>query len=146
MASERFKMIGAVHLILIRDGRALLARRFNTGWSDGLYGLVAGHMDGNEKASEAMIREAYEEAGIKISPEDLQIAHIMHKKLDDERVDFFFTAQKWEGEPQNTEPHRCDHMDWFPLDNIPGNTIPYCKAALENYLKGIQYSEYGWQQ
>jgi len=33
--AERFKLVSAVHIFLIRDGKVLLLRRFNTGYEDG---------------------------------------------------------------------------------------------------------------
>ena len=80
---ERFKAVIAVHLILIKDNQILLLRRFNTGYEDGNYSVVAGHLDGNESVLKAMQREAFEEAGIQISEKDLQIVHVMHRKTPD---------------------------------------------------------------
>ena len=94
---KRFTYIGSVYLILIHNGQVLLSRRFNTGYEDGKYGLVAGHMDGNESPTTAMIREAREEVGLKLQARDLQMVHVMHRNQEDERIDFFFTASKWEG-------------------------------------------------
>ena len=63
---ERFKLVTAVHLILIEDKKILLQRRYNTGYEDRIYSIVAGHIDGNESVIKTMQREALEEAGIKI--------------------------------------------------------------------------------
>ena len=63
---ERFKLIPTSHLILIKDNKILLSRRFNTGYEDGKYSVVAGHLDGNETFIQAMVGEAREEAGIAI--------------------------------------------------------------------------------
>jgi 8-oxo-dGTP diphosphatase len=68
----------------------------------------------------------------------------MHRKSEDERVDFFILIKSWSGETINHEPQKCDHLAWFPLDRLPNNIIPYVKRALENYQNGIIYSEFGW--
>lgn len=57
MSKERFRLIVAVYLILRQNGKILLARRANTGYADGFYSLPAGHLDGDELATEGMARE-----------------------------------------------------------------------------------------
>jgi len=141
---ERFKLISAVHLFLIKDNKILLSRRFNTGYQDGNYSVPAGHLDGDETATSAMTREALEEACIKIQPEDLEVIHVMHRKSDAERIDFFLIAKKWEGEIRIGEPKKCDDLSWFPLDNLPNNVIPYVSSAIKNYQNRVSYSEFGW--
>ena len=76
---ERFQLVLAVHLLLMDHDRLLMLRRFNTGWQDGNYSVVAGHIEGSEPASAAMIREAKEEAGVAISPNALEACHVMHR-------------------------------------------------------------------
>jgi ADP-ribose pyrophosphatase YjhB (NUDIX family) len=144
--SERFKLIPAVHLFLVKNDKVLLLRRFNTGYEDGNYSVIAGHLDGNEEVKVAAIREAQEEAGIKILPNELKVVGVMHRKSNDERVDFFVVAQKWAGEIVNQEPDKCDELAWFPLDNLPQNVIPYVRKALANYKKGIWFDSFGWSE
>ena len=79
MGIKRFQLMCSVQLILIKDNKILLLRRFNTGWMDGRYGFIAGHIDGGEEIKKAMIREAKEEAGITVFEEDLEVVHIMHR-------------------------------------------------------------------
>jgi ADP-ribose pyrophosphatase YjhB (NUDIX family) len=134
----------AVHLFLFKEGKILLLRRFNTGYEDGNYSIVAGHSDGNEDVKSAMIREAREEAGIEIKPNNIQFAGVMHRKSDDERIDFFFSADSWDGEIVNMEPQKCDDLSWFEIDNLPSNVIPYIKKAIRNYISGVQFDTYGW--
>jgi len=49
MAIKRFKLTSAVHLFLVRNGKVLLLRRFNTGYEDGKYSVIAGHSFGKRK-------------------------------------------------------------------------------------------------
>lgn len=145
MSKERYKIVPSSYLMLIKDGKILLARRYQTGYEDGNYGLVAGHGEQNETASETLRRETKEESGISVELEDVEMVHVMHRKAaNDERVDFFFTAKKYQGEPKIMEPDKCDDMRWFPLDALPENMIDYIRQAVENYRKKIFYSEYGW--
>lgn len=144
MGKERFRQIGTAHLLLMKDGKILLSRRVNTGYEDGKYSVVAGHIDENETARQAMIREAKEEAGINIDIDDLDIAHMMHRNEGDHRIDFFFTAKKWFPEPNIMEPDKCDDLRWFDLDKLPDNTIPYIKKAIDSFLDKKLYSEHGW--
>ncbi len=143
MVDEKFTLRSAVYLILIDSGKVLLLRRFNTGWEDGKYTLIAGHLDGNETVAETMSREAREEAGLEINSTDLKVVHTMHRKSDREYIDFFLTINKWQGTPEIKEENKCDDVQWFPLNGLPENILPHVKTALENYSKGITFSEYG---
>ena len=143
LAKEKFTMRVAANLILIKDGKALLLRRFNTGWKDGQYCTVAGHVDGRETIANAAVREAKEEAGIDVREEDLRVVHTQHRICDGyEFIDFSIQAEKWSGEPINLEPNKCDDLSWYPLDNLPANTIPYIRTVFENIQKGIPFSEW----
>jgi hypothetical protein len=68
----------------------------------------------------------------------------MHRIEGDERVDFFVHIQKWEGEPFNAEPDRCDELRWTDMDDLPDNIIPYVKRAIKNHRDGNVFDEYGW--
>lgn len=141
MGKDRFKFIVAVYLMLIKDsGMILMLRRCNTGYEDGNYSLVAGHVEESESFREAIVREAKEEAGIDVDLEDVDIAHVMHRVVLG-RISVFLTAKKWNGEIKNMEPEKCDDLSWFDSNNLPKNTIPYIKKAIENYENGVLYSE-----
>lgn len=147
MTQERFKLIPSVYLVLIRDGQILLSRRFQTGYEDGKYSMVAGHADGGETMREALRREVSEETGIAVHPDNMSHALTMHRWCGDhERVDFFFTAAKWEGEICNKEPDKCDDIRWISVDTLPDNTVPYIRHAIECVTKGVRYCEFGWNR
>ncbi len=147
MESERFKLRSAVYLFLKKDNRILLLRRFNTGWMDGKYSLVAGHLDGNETVTQAMIREAMEEAKIVVRKENLVPAITIHRKSSDqEYADFFFVCEKWEGKIMIGEPDKCDDLSWFDIDNLPENLLPHIKEAWQKYQDKIPFFESGWEK
>ena len=142
---ERFKLIPSVYLILLKDNKILLLRRYNTGFRDGEYSFIAGHLDGNETLRQAMVREAKEEANIELNSADLELVHTMNRnETEEERIDFFFTAKKWEGEPKIMEPHKCDDLRWFETNNLPDNIIPYIKQVIDSVSKNMPYSEFGY--
>ena len=143
--SQRFRATLAVHPFLVRDGQVLLLRRFGTGYEDGKYSVIAGHLDGGEEVKSAAAREAREEAGIEIAPADIEVVGVMHRKAGDERIDFFVVTTRWTGEIANSEPHRCDELTWRPLDRLPDNVILYVRRALDNYREGIWFDSYGWE-
>jgi ADP-ribose pyrophosphatase YjhB (NUDIX family) len=143
--SELIKLPVAVHLFLIKNENILLLRRYNTGYEDGNYSVIAGHIDGNEHVYKAMIREAEEEAGIKIFAEDLEIIQVMHRKKEcEERIDYFFCCKKWGGDIKIMEPNKCDELSWHELKNLPKNMVDYVKEGIKNYNEKINFSIFGW--
>ncbi len=142
MTKTRFTVIPAVYLVLQKDGQVLLLQRQNTGYMDGSYGLPAGHHDGGQTIKEGTCREAKEEIGLDLTPDDLTFAHVMHRQANDgERVDFFFTCTNWSGTPSNTEPDKCSDLSWFPMNNLPSNITPIVAQALNSIANNIPYSE-----
>ncbi len=141
---ERFRCLIAVHLFLFREKHILLLRRYNTGYADGQYSVIAGHLDGNEEIKTAMIREAQEEANIEIVPQNLEVVGVMHRKAADERIDFFLVATSWTGTIMNNEPAKCDDLRWFPLNELPENMVPYVRRELQNHLTGTWFDSLGW--
>lgn len=142
---ERFKLIVTVELILLDNNKVLLLRRHGTGWRDGTYGLIGGSIDGNESVIDAVIREAHEEANIKLLPEWLTMATVMHAKVPElETVDFFFISKQWEGTIANNEPHKHDELGFFSLEQLPEPLMPHSKSGLFHALQGNRFILDGW--
>lgn len=145
--NDRFKLRAAVYVLLRREGQVLLALRQNTGFGDGMYGVVGGHLDGGENARLALIREAHEEAGIIVTPGDLIPRLSIHRAAQgpyEEAIDFFFDLYDWQGSLINAEPHKCAGLQFFAPNALPDNTIPYIRHAIESIERGETYSEFGW--
>lgn len=147
MPKERFKVVPAVYLIVKNDDKVLLSLRENTGYMDGYYSLVAGHLDGNEPARFACVREANEEASMNLKMDDLKPGCIMHRLTPErECIDIFFIIENYSGNLENMEPNKCGGLEYFDIDNLPNNLIDYVKVGIENSLNGKFYCEYGFEQ
>ena len=134
----------AIHLLLIKEGNLLLLRRKNTGYMDGYQSVVAGHLEGNETVRAAAKREALEEAGIRLDEQDLAIVGVMHRRDDDERIDWFLTVSRWSGQISNTEPDKCEELVWHPLEELPPDIIPYMRRGIDNYKDGKAFDSFGF--
>jgi 8-oxo-dGTP pyrophosphatase MutT (NUDIX family) len=141
---ERARFPVTVHLFFLRGDQILLLRRFNTGYADGQYSVPAGHLDGEETVLAAAAREALEEVGVRIEAQDIEYSSVMHRRDGDERIDFFLKIRSWDIEPLNAEPDKCDELVWANVDNLPENTIPYVRQALQNHFTGKRFDEFGW--
>ncbi|MFC8954387.1 NUDIX domain-containing protein [Streptomyces sp. NPDC057101] len=132
-----------VHLIAVRDGdrgpEVLLSRRAGAVYASGCWHLPSGHVDGaHEDVVSALVRETAEETGLVVAPEDVRAAVTVHHRAPggSARVGFFFEVRRWSGAPRVLEPEKCDAMDWFPLDALPGPMVAFCRAGLDAYRSG----------
>ncbi len=148
--SKRHTLVPAAYIIFREEDKILLLRRANTGYLDGFYTMPCGHIGGsNEKGGEsaitAAVREAKEEVGADIDPQDLHLVHTLHRYSDDptphERIDLFFEATKWSGELHNAEPQKCDEVRWTDLSDLPEKMTPEARQALIMINKSIPYSD-----
>lgn len=138
-------LIPAVYVFLEQDGKFLLARRANTGYQDGKYQTPSGHVEACETPREAAVREAKEEVGIDINPEDLEFVHAAYRMHPDKtgyRLDIFFRTTRWTGDPTNTEPEKCDELLWVHPEALPENTVELIRVVIEQRNKGLYLSEY----
>lgn len=148
----RFKLKVGTFLFLIQDGQILLLRRFRTGIEDGCYVVPMGGHDGAETLTQSIIREAEEEANITLSPDALEVCHVMHRfhpmpeGLSFEQIDLFFKTDTYSGTIMNREPHKCDELKFYPLKELPKNTSPFIHHAVQCMLENRFYSEFGWQE
>ncbi|MDQ6523568.1 NUDIX domain-containing protein [Nocardioides sp. LHD-245] len=140
----RFAVVPASYVLLLRDTErggteVLLQLRQNTGYMDGHWAAAAaGHVERGETAEAAARREALEE--IAVSDLDLVFATAMQRTAHDlpidERIDFFFTARSWSGEPRVVEPEKCADLRWFPLIELPTPVVPHEAVVLAGLRRG----------
>ncbi len=139
----RNKIIPAVFLILEKPDTILLLERSNTGWNDGKYTLPSGHVERGESPREAIIREAFEEVGVRVEECYLELKTVLYRKIKDneERIDFVFRATKWQGEAVNNEPSKASNIIWSDKANLPANTIDFIRNVI---ISDVDYIEIGY--
>lgn len=149
----RFVVVPASYVFLLRgEGSAtevLLQLRQHTGYMDDHWAAAAaGHVEPGETAYDAARREAAEE----IDVHDLALEFVtamqrtQHADPIDERIDFFFTARSWSGEPRIVEPGKCADLRWWRLAALPGPVVPHEDAVLGGLRDGglEAYTSFGF--
>lgn len=144
MKNERATPYLCVYLLLCHNEKILFSLRQNTGYADGMYSLPAGHVDKNESALEAIVRESFEEIGIRLKKENIKLVHTMHRLHERENIDLFFTCDTWENEVINKEPHKCGGLIFCAKDFPPQPIVPYVAHVLNCLDRNIIFSELGW--
>ncbi|MDI6909950.1 NUDIX domain-containing protein [Nocardioides sp.] len=150
---DRFVVVPAAYVFLLRDGvsgpEVLLQLRRNTGFMDDHWAAAAaGHVEKGETAYDAAHREALEEIGV--TDLDLTFVTAMQRTRGgepiDERIDFFFTARSWSGEPRILEASKAAELRWSPLDALPDPVVPHELTVLEGLRTGTTtaYSTFGF--
>ncbi|NYI45961.1 8-oxo-dGTP pyrophosphatase MutT (NUDIX family) [Nocardioides aromaticivorans] len=141
----RFVVVPASYVFLLREAaggtgtEVLLQLRQGTGYMDGHWAAAAaGHVERGETAEDAARREALEE--VAVADLDLAFATAMQRTAHDlpidERIDFFFTARAWSGEPRIVEPAKCADLRWFRLDALPDPVVPHERVVLAGLERG----------
>ena len=121
----------------------------NTGYMDGHWSFsAAGHVERDESVTAAAVREAFEELGVRVREEDLEPLCTIHRRQNErdggQRVDFFFTTSRWEGEPMVKETDRSGGVVWAPLSALPEPLVPVDAIALEMLASGDRRAIVHW--
>lgn len=148
MIEDRFKLFASVHFLFVKDDKVLLLLRKNI-TSDGMYGLVAGHLEEGETITQAFVREAKEEVGVEVKAENVKISTVCHscnRQNNREFIQFYAICDQWEGDFVNNEPEKCGGVEFFSVSELPENTVPYIRDAISKVFNGISYYEFGWDE
>jgi 8-oxo-dGTP diphosphatase len=146
-----FALVPASYVYLLREGgsgtEVLLQQRGPVPYMPGHWAAAAaGHVEPGETAYDAAHREALEE--LAITDIALDFAFTMQRTQFgpalEERVDFFFTARSWSGEPRIVETAKATALGWFPLSELPEPTVPHEAHALAHLFSGERYLTFGW--
>ena len=143
---DRALLVAAAYVVLQRSDprhgdEVLLQLRRGTGYMDGHWAVLAGHLEPGETITAAAARETAEESGVVVAEADLEPVTTLHRFIPggpaiEQRADFFFRARRWTGEPTALEPDRCAEMRWFPLDELPTPVVPHERTVLDALAMG----------
>ncbi|MFF0110460.1 NUDIX domain-containing protein [Streptomyces hirsutus] len=139
--------VNASALVHDGHGRILLGLRHPVSkFAPNTWHFLARHCE-REAAITCLVREAKEEVGLIIEPDDVELVHTVHH-VDSPgarpRIGLVFRAHSWAGTPEVLEPDRCVEWRWWKPQDLPAEVVPYTRRAIEGILGGRPYSEMGW--
>ncbi len=136
----KFAVSLKARLLLQDHGKILLLKQ--TKPNGGNYSLVGGTIERKEFAIQSLIRESWEEAGIKLADDDLELVHVLHKKSNrSHRIVLYFRAYHYIGSPQSREKKKFENVEWFSLKQLPPKLTGTVRHVLKAYNAGLMYSE-----
>lgn len=140
--SERFKQVGGVFNIILKDNKVLMELRKNK-FDAGLYSLVGGCMEDGETVKQAAVREIKEEVNLDVCAEDVEVISVFHRITPDnwQSIEFVLLVHKFSGASELMENNVCGDLRWFELNNLPQNISAYAKRAIDNYINKEIFSE-----
>ncbi|WP_030230350.1 NUDIX hydrolase [Streptomyces sp. NRRL S-350] len=137
-----------VHLHLEdAEGRVLLGLRHpDSKYAGDTWHYLAGRCE-QESALSCLVREAWEEAGLVIEPDDVELVHVVHV-VDTPGslplMQLVFRARRWKGTPEVRESDKCLTWQWWPRDELPDPIVSYTRTAITAIAEGSLYSQLGW--
>jgi len=127
--------VGVGAVIRDRAGKYFLARRGKEVRNEsGKWEFPGGGVEFGERLEDALIREIREEYGFEVTV--VRLLDVVNHLIPDENqhwVSPTFLCGHKGGTPRILEPHKCDEIGWFALNEIPeGKLTIASKKSLES--------------
>lgn len=127
----------------------LLQRGPKAKFAQGMWDLPVGKNEPGEPITQTAVRELFEETGLKVTTDDLRLAHVIHGARGVEAPNGFltvvFAAHRWSGILTNGEPEKHSQVAWWGAGKIPEDFVSTTASALHRYLNdGPQVSLDSW--
>lgn len=135
--------IGVNVLIFNNNNELLLSLRSQNIFGGGTWGLIGGKLKFGESFEETARRELFEEANLIVQVDDLLVINFANT-VSSPKTHFLQIAvlvKKYSGELANNEPDKCDKLEFFAIDNLPGNLFPPTKSNINLFIKNQFYSQ-----
>ncbi len=112
-----------------KSQQILLGQRLNN-YRAGTYGLPGGRIEAQEELLIAARRELEEETGL-IADNVEPIGVIREFQGPANFIHFVFVCHSYRGKLENREPDKCAGWAWYSLANLPLNTLPGHRCAID---------------
>ncbi len=125
-----------VGLYLFNDKHQLLLGLRKSSHGNGTWCPPGGHMEFGESNEQAAIREAKEETGLEVLPENVRLLGVTNDFFEESGKHYItlnLGASDFSGSPRVMEPDKCAEWRWFDLDRLPENLFLSAKNFLKNY-------------
>jgi 8-oxo-dGTP diphosphatase len=121
-------------VLIVRDDKVLMLKRKGS-HGEGTWSLPGGHLEIGESFSDCARREMMEELGVEIEPHSvISVSNdIMYGK---HYITIGVKAAIRSGEIMNNEPHKCEAIRWFKLDELPSPLFVASKNVIEIFQSG----------
>ncbi len=129
LVRPRFRA-GVAAIIFDEQGRVLL---FKHTYRKFEWGLPAGGLEYHEQPINAIVREFFEETGIKIQVERLLTAT---SAREDSQISMIYLCKVIDGEFK--ESHEISEMKYFPITELPDRMLSAEKELIKWVLKDIK--------
>ena len=143
--NEHFKSYSAIFPITTnKNNQVLLAKeKIPDIWMENGIFAGSGHVDENEAAMQAVVRELKEEIDIVVDIKEVEFAHVSHRVGTNgirTYFDIYFLVKNYSGTAKIAEPDKCSELKWFDIDNLPDDMIDIRREVMFYQMK--KYSEY----
>ena len=135
---EKNDMMVGVNAIIFNSRNELLLSKRKNCLGDGLYSLVGGHLKKGESIEECIIRELFEEIGIIVDINDVEVVNFAFVAVGVPMIEIGVYISKYQGEPFNKEQYYSSDIKFFKLNELP-EIFRATKANIDLFLKNKFY-------
>ena len=137
MSSKESRPLVGVGVIIIRDGKILLAERKGS-HGENTWASAGGHLEFGETLEECAKRETFEEFGIHLQRMTfLCVSNIV--AYDRHYIDVEFLGDLGIQIPKIQEQDSFANLQWFSLSELPSPLFEPVRIAIDSLLTGQSY-------
>lgn len=130
--------VGVGAMIFDDQGRLLMTKRGQGAKNErGCWEIPGGSVELNEMRADAIVREVKEELGVDVEVIDelLSFEHMIPEEGQHWIATTFIVQIKDGQTPRIMEPHKCDAIEWFEMDDLPSPLALTTEPSLKLYRR-----------